>query len=262
MLQKIFKKSKKRETDIILELAQNLPRFKHYTFNFRKYRIEVPDFLSVAWQIKEYFEDNELDFISQVDNPIIIDCGSNIGISILYFFEKYPLAKIYAFEPDPNIFKYLKTNLTKNCINKELFLNDSAIWINELGIDFGIEGADGGSIFLSKKSINVKTTRLRDFILKFNRIDLLKIDIEGAEVEVLDDCKDVLENIKYISCEYHSFKNRPQELGKILKILENADFRYNIKMINNVNGFAQNSITNNGMDLQLNIYATNNKKNI
>lgn len=63
------------------------------------------------------------------------------------------------------------------------------------------------------------------------KVSFLKLDIEGAEYEVLHECRELLGNVQNIFVEYHSFADKKQELSGILKILENAGFRYYIEHI-------------------------------
>ena len=83
---------------------------------------------------------------------------------------------------------------------------------------------------------------------------LLKIDIEGAEYEVLKDCSSELFRVKKIFIEYHSWNNSEQRLSEILAILEENKFRYYIEDI----GKRKHPFIENGkdlkMDLQLNIF--------
>jgi len=85
---------------------------------------------------------------------------------------------------------------------------------------------------------------------------MLKIDIEGAEYEVLMDCRDSLLNVKNIFIEYHSFNISDQNLSEILQILQKNKFRYFIKSPNNKDAplINKKSKFNPAMDLQLNIF--------
>src|SRR5690606_3275073 len=65
-------------------------RYVPAKINFLSYRVNVPDCLSFIYQYKEIFADNSYRFESENDHPVIIDCGSNIGLSILFFKELYP----------------------------------------------------------------------------------------------------------------------------------------------------------------------------
>jgi hypothetical protein len=118
------------------------------------------------------------------------------------------------------------------------------------------EGADGGRIAIAGDDnlVELTTIRLQEFL--YRKVDLLKIDIEGAEITVLEDCKDLLGNVDRIFVEYHSFSKTPQSLDKLLNILFNAGFRYNIQ---HVGVFSNNPFIKineyHNMDLQLNIFA-------
>ncbi len=230
-------------------------RFVARTFKFNGIKIYVPDTLSFIWQYKEIFADESYRFLTNSSDPIIYDCGANIGTSCIYFSKNYPSAKIKAFEPDPNIVKILITNLRENNLNNvEVF--DKAVWINNDGINLSLEGADGASMYATNNQAKVPSIRLKDFLEKESKIDLLKIDTEGAESEVLKDCRHALTNVKNIFIEYHSFANNNQTLSEILRILEENSFRYFIKpvsdrempFLNKINKF------NPDIDLQLNIF--------
>ena len=72
-----------------------------------------------------------------------------------------------------------------------------------------------------------KSVRLRDLLVE--KIDFLKIDIEGAEYEVLVDCEDKLSYVENLFIEYHGNYNEMYKLNKILDILIKNDFKYYIK---------------------------------
>jgi FkbM family methyltransferase len=246
------------EEDSLIEVAKKTERYNPCEFNYKKYKFFVSDFLSVSYQIKEYFSDERMKFTTPSKSPLIVDCGANVGVSVIYFKQLFPSAKIIAFEPDPTIASYFKKNIAENKIN-DVHLSEKAVWKNNDGINFGIEGADGGSIFFEgEKKIHIPTIRLRDLLAEHKIIDLLKIDIEGAEVEVIRDCDDTLKNVKNLFIEYHSWISNKQDLDILLNTLSKNGFRYYIHSIGfqaekpfmNINSY-------NGMDVQLDIYAVN-----
>jgi FkbM family methyltransferase len=210
--------------------------------------------VSFAYQVKDIFIDEVYRFKSDTKNPVVFDCGANIGMSILYFKKIYPSAKIKAYEPDSKIFKYLVHN-TKGL--EDVSLINKAVWIKEEKLEFNSEGADGGSIFgVMDKKIEIEATRLKDEITKEKYIDFLKIDIEGPEYEVLQDCDGYLANIGNIFVEYHSFKNKEQELGKLLELLRKNSFRYFVETTKKPKYPYIDFRENYGqMDLQVNIFA-------
>ena len=58
----------------------------------------------------ELFVQHMYKFVAKTQEPFIIDCGANLGMSIIYFKELYPLSKIIAFEADDYIFSFLEKN--------------------------------------------------------------------------------------------------------------------------------------------------------
>jgi hypothetical protein len=75
------------------------------------FHIKAFRYKTIVYLFKEIFIYNSYEFLSTKKNPFILDCGSNIGMSILYFKYFYPNCKIYAFEPDPETFELLKFNI-------------------------------------------------------------------------------------------------------------------------------------------------------
>lgn len=251
-----LKNKNQREFMRLVCLYGDKPRYQSRVIKFLKYNVAVPDCLSFVWQFKEIFADENYRFGSNSASPLIYDCGANIGLSCIYFKELFPLSKIKAFEADPAISEILMNNLKGNGFN-DIEVITAAVWTDNNGVEFASEGADGSSIFTEGKKTKVASIRLKDFIEKEIRIDLLKMDIEGAETEVIRDCMDSLGNVQHLFVEYHSYVNNKQSLDEILKIITDSGFRYFIKpeqdrkhpFINRSNkNFPQ-------MDLQLNIFA-------
>ncbi|GAB6182728.1 FkbM family methyltransferase [Thermodesulfovibrio hydrogeniphilus] len=226
---------------------------------FLRFKFDIPDLPSFIWQFKEIFVDEIYKFNSNSEQPVIFDCGANVGLSCVYFKRIFPNAKIIAFEADPIIADILKSNLLKNGINDVEIIN-KAVWVDYNGVEFSMEGADGGSIMDDVNKVKVESIRLKDFLEKEERIDLLKIDIEGAEYDVLLDCKDSLGNVKNIFVEYHSWNSCPQKLSEILHILETNGFRYYIENIGKRRHPFLNHFRDAKMDLQLNIFGYRDEK--
>ncbi len=232
-------------------------KYKRYervnNIKFLQYSFDIPDLPSFVWQFKEMFVDEIYKFSSDTDEPVIFDCGANVGTSCLYFKQLFPNAKIKAFEADPMIANILKSNLSKNGIDDIEIIN-KAVWIDDSGIEFGSEGADGDSINSISNKIKIETIRLKDFLEKEKKVDLLKIDIEGAEYQVLKDCNNSLNSVQNLFVEYHSWNNDNQKLSEILKIFEDNQFRYYIEDLSKRKQPFINHAKEQNMDLQLNIF--------
>ena len=174
---------------------------------------------------------------------------------MLDFKKIFPLAKVFAFEPNPKITKTLRENLITNNF-RDVEVIEKAVWINENGVEMGMEDADASSIYRQSDSLKVASVRLKDFIKKTEPVDMLKMDIEGAELEVLKDCGESLRKVKNIFVEFHSFVSDKQKLSEVLKLLEENGFRYYIKSVDDRSKplINKKNKSNPEMDLQLNIF--------
>ncbi|MCE6992730.1 FkbM family methyltransferase [Dyadobacter sp. CY323] len=233
----------------------NRARHKPELVKFGGFKLQVPDVMSFLWQHKEIFADEFYYFETTNNQPIILDCGANVGMSILYFKKLYPNAKITAFEAEPEIASILHRNLKENGIS-DVTIIDKAVWTDENGIWFGSESADSSSIYSTSEKKKIDSIRLKDYLLKEEHIDFLKIDIEGAENEVLTDCRYTLGHVQNLFVEFHSYIDHPQELANVIRIFEDNGFRYFVDTNQHrIRPFTNHRYRGNDvMDLQLNIY--------
>lgn len=232
------------------------PRYQPARVSFHRYHLEVPDCFSWVWQYEEIYMEEFYRFKAQTTAPIIYDCGANVGMSVLYFKELYPQAKVRAYEAEPKIAFYLRKNLEANhCNNVEII--EKAVWKDNNGVWFGEGQADDASIYGEGQKKQIPSVRLREELAKEKHIDFLKIDIEGAEVEVLPDCADVLARVQHLFVEFHAYIGQPQALAKVMEVIEKAGFRYYIDTNQHRKApFVNHQYRNNTvMDLQLNISA-------
>ncbi|MFC0184621.1 FkbM family methyltransferase [Pseudarcicella hirudinis] len=238
----------------------DVPRYTPKTISFLNFTFLVPDCMSFTFQFKEIFVDEFYQFKAASSTPLIYDCGANIGTSCAYFKNIYPQSKIKAFEADNKIAQILEQNLKINHL-KDVEVINKAVWTNDEGIYFASEGSDAASIYGEGEKIKVESVRLKNLLDKESHIDMLKMDIEGAETEVIRDCKDSLAHIQNIFIEYHSFPDQAQHLGEILDILTRSGFRYFVDSPQTTHTPLTNrKLYNGGMDLQLNISVTVLKK--
>jgi FkbM family methyltransferase len=147
----------------------------------------------------------DLNYFSKGDIHVIFDVGANIGQSSIKFRNVWPKASIYAFEPVLSSFKQLKISTSgRNIILYNIALGEqsgeSSISINDY---HQINSLKNISATTKTESIHVQTL---DYIVEsqqIERIDFLKIDVEGYEIEVLKGAFKCLENgiIEYIYLE-------------------------------------------------------------
>ncbi|HAT67428.1 MAG TPA: hypothetical protein DCS66_23005 [Flavobacteriaceae bacterium] len=192
--------------------------------------------------LNEVFFENTYQFNISDNDSIIIDAGSNIGISSLFFRRNYS-NKIIAFEPDPNAFNLLKKNIKENNVGN-IHIENIALSQTTEDIDFYGEfindesDSRGNSIFKSwglqrshSSKIKVKSDKLSNFIDN-KKQHFIKIDIEGAEHLVIADLENSnkLNYIQEVIIEVHEqdkLKDNTR-LRYIIKILEKNKFQCNI----------------------------------
>lgn len=217
--------------------------------------LELVDGPSFRFYHTEIFERQLYRFSSAEEAPRIIDAGANVGLSVIYFKQLFPNSRIIAFEPDPNVYQVLRRNCESFSL-PDVSLEQKALWTCDTILTFQGEGGDAGRISAespSETSFEVPTCRLRDYL--HDRVHFLKIDIEGAETDVLVDCADLLHNVDKLFVEYHSFLKKEQSLDVLLRLLREAGFRVNVEACNpSLQPFIYRNV-NLGMDLQLNIFA-------
>lgn len=211
------------------------------------------DFVGLYWA---YFQEQIYRFACDTERPYIIDCGAHIGVSVAWWKSAYPEARVLAFEADETNFALLE----RNCRGlSDIELVNAAVWSHEGEVAFAAKGGEGGhvadlSVAAAPHLIRpVSCVRLRPYLGE--HCDLVKMDIEGAECEVLLDCADRLENVDRLFIEYHSFVGRDQLLGRTLSILESAGFRVHAHVAMPARRPFEELLVYNDKDLRLELFA-------
>jgi len=144
-----------------------------------------------------------IDYPADENIDVILDIGSNIGITALYFLTRNDKSRCYLFEPDNRNIKKLLDNLSN--YKNRYYLFKKAVSHKKGILDFGIEetGRYGGIGVNQKESIKVDSLNINDVLSdvfsKEERVDILKIDIEGLEEETISSIKpEYLNKIKRI----------------------------------------------------------------
>lgn len=210
------------------------------------------DAASTSFMLRELFLKQIYAFRCKKESPFIIDGGANIGMSLIYFKQLFPQAHILAFEPDAKIFACLEKNVQSFGL-QGVELLQKGLWSEETTLQFHSEGADGGRID-SQAGQRIDTTRLSNFLQK--PVDFLKLDIEGAELEVLKEAEEQLPLVQQLFVEYHSFIGQEQTLDELLAILRRQGFRVYVQSpaLNAEQPFLEQEQYA-GMDMQLNVFA-------
>jgi FkbM family methyltransferase len=236
---------------------KGMPRKVHTKTRVKAFDIEIIDSASFISSYRSIFEEEIYDFNSKSKTPKIIDGGANIGLATLYWKHEFNNAHIIAFEPDPLSFSKLSKNIKKNNIqNVELI--QKGLWKRSGSIRMKSDGADGSHFDhfpaeneISRHTVNVTT--LHKYIDK--DIDMLKLDIEGAELEVLRSISNDLDKVRNMFVEYHSYVGHSQDIDELLEIIISNGFRVHVKSeISSKKPFVERELYN-GKDNTLNIFA-------
>lgn len=129
------------------------------------------------------------DYAAGANIKTVVDFGSNIGISALYFLTRNMTSKCYLYEPDSRNVQKLKINLAQ--YESRYSLEEIAVSSESAELEFGIEptGRYGGLERKSGERIKVKCINVNEVIGKIldheESIDILKIDTEGVEIKTV-----------------------------------------------------------------------------
>ena len=236
-----------------------VPRYVKTSAIIHGKELQIPDSASFLFMYDEIFKTEIYKFKTKNKSPYIIDGGANIGLASIYFKQLYPSAEIVAFEPDPFIFDILEANIKSHGLD-DIKLINKGLWNENISLKFQSEGADAGILETYNKSSDkansksVPMTSLRPYIK--SKVDLLKLDIEGAETVVLKDIARDLDKVGRIFVEYHSFVGQQQTLNELINILTEAKFRIYMSIPGNdaLKSPFMGLNNYNNMDFQLNIF--------
>jgi FkbM family methyltransferase len=164
----------------------------------------------------------------------IIDCGANIGLASLYFKWKYPNTKIVAIEPEPSNFKILDRNISYYYPDIEGLM--TGVWNKRAWLSVSDEFNRGkwGFTVIELPELTDKVVRsvtVGELLKKYQRteIDILKMDVEGAEKEIFEaNYEDWLPHTKVILIETHDrFKKGCS--AAVIRAISSYDFNISIR---------------------------------
>lgn len=147
---------------------------------------------------------NNIDFNNQ---DLVIDCGANVGELFLSIKSNNPNIQYIGFEPDDRVFECLQLNTNSKssniCLSNES--GEKNFFIDSLGANSSVYESEPGM-----DSMVVKVEKLEN-LYPDTEIKLLKIDAEGSELEVLEGCKKIFNNIDYVSVDCGAEKGVNQD---------------------------------------------------
>ena len=198
--------------------------------------MEFFDYRPLLYTFVEIFLRRDYLFLTDRVRPFIVDCGANIGMSILFFKRTYPGSRILAFEPDPETFTLLKRNVEASGFEGVTLVN-KAVLDSEGVTNFHSAPYGPGSALMSvvgtrasMETVTVPSVKLSDYLEE--PVDFLKIDVEGAEGKVIRQLAESgkIEHVQQMAIEYHHHLHPEEnELAGLLDVLERGGFGYQIR---------------------------------
>lgn len=197
-------------------------------------RVRTYNLDTLAYLVREIFLSGCYEAGRLPERPVILDVGANIGIASLYFHLRYPTASITAVEADPDVFQLLAGNIRATMASRVTAVHGAAgeesgelllyRWPGKPGrLTSSLERDRGGA-----EGLVVPALRLSSMV--GDRVDLLKIDIEGAEHQVLRElaAAGALARVRQIIFELHTPGADPEAAARTLALLDQHDFSYEI----------------------------------
>ncbi len=186
--------------------------------------------------VREIFFKGEYKFRAEVEAPVIFDCGANIGLATLYFKYIYPKSHITAFEADPENVRVLNENIANNRLENVTVHgvmlaghDGEATFYSGSGPAGDLLGSTNPNRDSNPRQVKLRAAKLSGFVDR--QIDLLKLDVEGAEFDVLTDLIESgkINGIKRMVIEYHHRIDGVNScLARFLKLLEEQGFEYQL----------------------------------
>ena len=184
-------------------------------------RVKMPEILfpfylrcrtSDIQTFEQVFIKQDYDFEVVKYPKVIVDAGANIGLASIYFTNRYSDSQIIAIEPEMSNYEMLKKNVTP--YNNVIPLN-AALWdkneeVNVVDPGFGKWAFMTQGENCQEESLGIMCHKVRGMtvgkIMEDNgleKIDILKIDIEGAEREVFRDASSWVGRVDAMIVELH-----------------------------------------------------------
>ena len=196
---------------------------------------------SLAYLHRSIFVHLQYYFSTQLRDPYIVDGGSNIGMSVLFFKALYPSARVLAFEPAQPAHDLLVHNIEANGL-RDVEVQRAALGSEDGEVLFYEDRDDPATFRMSTRAERlpgtasaVRQRRLSQLVGE--EVELLKLDVEGAEADVIAELVDsgAISHIRQLVVEYHHQLDPTRDfLGAFLERLREQGFQYQIGANRNV----------------------------
>ncbi len=142
---------------------------------------------------------------SDIDDYVVADVGANFGfLSLVWAQSVCRVGKVYSFEPHPNLFQTFCKSIELNDLNSVIIPNNLAVGKipGSVAISMASTTSNTDKTLLEKHQLrsekNVEMIVLDHYFKDFKRLDLIKIDVDGIELDILEGAEKILKKLKPI----------------------------------------------------------------
>lgn len=246
-----------------LHLRQNIKNWKEYTFYKNERNNRKLQFVTKPTALQFFIDDNSYPIFKEIfvedfynikevlknvpQKPLIIDVGANIGLFEALILSKRPEASILAYEPFEDNIQILKNMMDNNPLyfnNVKVFQKAVSDKDNE-EINLYVKHSEGQSSIASiyedfdprNKNVTTVTTTTLEAIVnsnKINKVDIVKMDCEGAEYSILYATPEsILKRIKLLLIEVHDLDKKEKNYSSLSTFLSSNGFKISSNKTNN-----------------------------
>lgn len=198
--------------------------FKHPIY-LRKVSSDFPTFFEVIVQ-------RDYNIPISFQPKVIVDCGANIGLTSIFFKNKFPDATVIAVEAEKENCDLVRKNLERysntKIIHKGIWNKTAFLKVNNIGLgNWGFTVTETNNA----ADADIEAISIKDLMIenKLEQIDILKIDIEGSEKELFENDYDYwLSKTKILIIELHD-RLKPETSATVFKALLNYKFSVILK---------------------------------
>jgi FkbM family methyltransferase len=182
---------------------------------------ECPNSVASRWTNGPILEGRTYPFLPFLDDVrVVFDVGANCGAASVHFARHHPAATVHAFEPGREARSYLERNVASL----------PNVWVHPFGLysfdrQARLYRGDGdlGKASVIRRHVNLDESEPVELRAGgawaadhgIDRIDILKVDVEGCEIEVLEGLAALLPTVKVVYVEYDS-RHARKALGRLL----------------------------------------------
>jgi FkbM family methyltransferase len=175
---------------------------------------DCPDNWVSRWVCEAILQDKTYPHLPFVDDvAVVLDVGANCGAATVHFARHHPGATVHAFEPGAEARGYLERN---TAAYPGVQVHPVGLWSEDAEVPLYPGDDDLGKASIIHRSVNLDTYETVQVRAAgawaaehaIDRIDVLKVDVEGCEVEVLESLGPLLATVKVLYVEYDSRQAR------------------------------------------------------